>query len=120
MSESGNILTKIYLGRESGEGQQWYVAIEGGVHTCDPEVQPQENQFKYALEIDSQYRISVRRHGEMWRDLTGDKFTYILVASILEQDKMIRAAQSCLVCAAISPLDEVISNTYEILGGYYG
>ncbi|OQX10514.1 MAG: hypothetical protein BWK73_20220 [Thiothrix lacustris] len=117
--------SKIYLSRESGGGQQWCVAVADGEHTCDCDSQPSTKQFEYVVTVDHESRLVVHRHGEFWNDITGSALfkamVTAIVTAIVEQDRIIRDAVACLVCATIAHADEVLRNTYDILeGGFEG
>ena len=72
--------------------------------------------YKYVIHhIDN--KMLMYRYGELWRDETGDSVILGLVTALAEREQRIAYATNCLVCAAIAPMDEIIDNTLEILGG---
>ena len=74
------------------------------------------DSYKYVIHHTNN-KMLMYRHGELWRDETGDSVILGLVTALAERDDRIHRAVNCLVCAAISPMDEIIENTMNILGG---
>ena len=72
--------------------------------------------YKYVIHH-ADNKMLMYRHGELWRDETGDSVIAGLVTALAERDDRITQATNCLVCAAIAPMEEIIDNTLEILGG---
>ncbi len=70
---------------------------------------------KYQVLMGQDHRLKALRNGEDWRDLCGDNLVYFLASEVQKLRKIIKDAQNCLVCAAISNPVEVCENTLEIL-----
>jgi hypothetical protein len=49
-----------------------------------------DGKYEYVLDNDRQF---VLRYGELWKDLTGDKFTYLMAARISELEEQLRLAK---------------------------
>lgn len=47
----------------------------------------EDGKYEYVLDGDRQF---VLRYGNFWRDLTGDKFTYLMAAKIIELERQLK------------------------------
>lgn len=60
-------------------------------------------------------RLTCLRHGEPWRDETGDGAVLALLMRACELEDIVKRAANCLVCVAIADPVEVVQNSIEIL-----
>lgn len=73
---------------------------------------------KYTWAFDEKVgRLTCLRHGEPWRDATGDWAVLSLLMRACTLEDVVKKAGNCLVCGAIADADpvEVVQNSIEIL-----
>lgn len=70
---------------------------------------------KYTFKQTANGATEALRHGEPWRDCTGDGLILALAQEVEHLRETIQAAKNCLVCSCIADPFEVCENTLTIL-----
>lgn len=75
------------------------VAVEGG---------------KYTVRMEADGRMHALRHGEPWRDLTGDNLVGALAHEVEDLRARLSEIHSWIVCAAIATPEDLMQNAIRI------
>ena len=97
----------VYLGKKKDCycGNDWYFAVKNGIPSCSTIEQPSKDDFKYVIS-QTNYKLTVTRHGETWSDETGNKFLHALVSALIDADAFQSSAKRYFI--------------WRVYGGYMG